>query len=83
MDMYIKLRRKYVIFQQRSWSYGAMVDSGWKCTTPWQHGSEMVEMVCSRETEREREREREREKREDDGYLEKHGECAAIIYMRR
>jgi hypothetical protein len=29
------------------------------------------------------ERQREREKREDDGYLEKHGECAAIIYMRR
>jgi hypothetical protein len=35
------------------------------------------------ERQREREREREREKREDDGYLEKHGECAAIIYMRR
>lgn len=30
-------------------SYGAMVDSGWKCTTPWQHGCEMEEMAEIRE----------------------------------
>lgn len=30
-------------------SYGAMVDSGWKCTTPWQHGCEMEEMEEIRE----------------------------------